>query len=157
LGYHSNQYQNQRRYNQRRNLRAVVPIALLQDSVFNELFELAEIANFSPIEQVSYQNRLNYCRDLNNLVDTSHQEGWAEGKAEGIEEGIEEGERRERSRLLERQRSLMLRQLTRTLGDRPIEIQDRVTALSVEELEQLGEAFFDFSELHNLIEWLNRQ
>ncbi|MEO1095084.1 MAG: Rpn family recombination-promoting nuclease/putative transposase [Cyanobacteria bacterium J06638_28] len=59
----------------------------LQEAVFNQLFEVAEIANFSPVEQDSYQNSLKYYRDLNNVVDTS----WQEGKAEGIQEGLETG------------------------------------------------------------------
>jgi predicted transposase/invertase (TIGR01784 family) len=132
----------------------------LQGAIFNELFDVAEIANFSPDEQQGYQNSLKYYRDLNNVVNTSRQEGKAEGKAEGIEEGraegIEEGQKRERSRLLKRQRSLLLRQLSRTLGELPIGVQDQVIQLSAENLEQLSELFLDFSELDNLIEWLNR-
>ena len=47
---------------------------LLQDSIFSKLFKVAEIANFSRIEQDSYQNSLKYYRDMNNVVNTSRQE-----------------------------------------------------------------------------------
>lgn len=59
----------------------------LQDEIFDQLFEVAEIANISPVEQDSYQDSLKYYRDLNNVVDTF----WQEGKAEGIQEGLERG------------------------------------------------------------------
>ncbi|NJN22686.1 MAG: hypothetical protein HC812_17810 [Leptolyngbya sp. RL_3_1] len=63
----------------------------LQEDIFNQLFEVAEVANFSPVEQDSYQESLKYYRDLNNVVDTSWQEGKAEGRAEGKAEGRAEG------------------------------------------------------------------
>jgi len=51
----------------------------LRGSLFDQLFSVAEIANFSPIEQETYENSLKYYRDLNNVVDTSRQEGRQEG------------------------------------------------------------------------------
>ncbi|WP_121971227.1 Rpn family recombination-promoting nuclease/putative transposase [Leptolyngbya sp. BC1307] len=51
-----------------------------QDAVFLQLFEIAEISNFSPREQESYQSSLKYYRDLNNVIDTSRQEGIEEGR-----------------------------------------------------------------------------
>lgn len=54
-----------------------------QDPIFLQLFEIAEIANFTRVEQDSYQDSLKYYRDLNNVVDTSRMEGRAEGRAEG--------------------------------------------------------------------------
>jgi len=118
----------------------------LQDNIFNELFEVAEIANFSSAEQESYQSSLKYYRDLNNVVDTSRQEGRAEG--------IEEGREAERARLLERQRSLVLRLLTRTLGELPLGLQTSVGQLSIEQLEALNEALLDFDGVDDLTAWL---
>jgi hypothetical protein len=45
------------------------PPQKLQEGVFNQLFQLAEIAQFSPDEQKAYQNSLKYYRDLNNVVE----------------------------------------------------------------------------------------
>ncbi|MEL6383005.1 MAG: PD-(D/E)XK nuclease family transposase [Cyanobacteria bacterium J06626_18] len=70
----------------------------LQESVFGQLFEVAEIANFSSSEQETYLDSLKYYRDLNNVVSTSRQEGHQEGRVEGT-------------------KSLVLRLLTRKLGD----------------------------------------
>jgi predicted transposase/invertase (TIGR01784 family) len=71
----------------------------LQEEVFNELFMIAEIANFSSAEQRGYQDSLKYYRDLNNVVTTAKQEGQiegrelgrVEGRAEGLVEGVAQG------------------------------------------------------------------
>lgn len=55
----------------------------LQEDVFEQLFETARIANFSPTERESYHNSLKHYRDLQNVVATSRQEGWQEGRQEG--------------------------------------------------------------------------
>jgi predicted transposase/invertase (TIGR01784 family) len=66
---------------------------------------------------------------------------------EGREEGREEGLRRERT--------LVLRQLTRKLGELPQEMSDRINNLSIEQIENLGEALLDFQEMTDLEAWLN--
>lgn len=90
-----------------------------QDSVFLQLFEVAEIANFSPAEQDSYQSSLKYYRDLNNVIDTSRGEGKAEGRAEGKAE-----------RSVEIAGSL--------LGKLPVETISETTGLSIAEIEKLS-------------------
>ncbi len=71
------------------------PPEALQEVVFERLFEISEIANFSAVEQEAYENSLKYYRDLQNVVATSREEGIEEGIAKGIEkgrlEGIQEG------------------------------------------------------------------
>lgn len=54
----------------------------LQERVFKRLFEAAEIAKFSPEEREAYEKSLKYYRDLNNIIDTSKQEGREERSAE---------------------------------------------------------------------------
>ncbi|NEQ69484.1 MAG: Rpn family recombination-promoting nuclease/putative transposase [Symploca sp. SIO2D2] len=67
------------------------PPEALQEVVFERLFEISEIANFSPVEQEAYENSLKYYRDLQNVVATSREEGVEEGIARGIEQGRQEG------------------------------------------------------------------
>ena len=142
------------------------PPPTLQESIFLQLFEVAEIANFSWAEQESYQNSLKHFRDLNNVVDTSRQEGLAEGlvrgreeglmrgreeglvrgREEGREEGVQMGAEQERVRLVDRQRALLSRQLSRHFGELPEEVQTQVHQLSLEALEALGEVFLEFAE-----------
>jgi predicted transposase/invertase (TIGR01784 family) len=119
----------------------------LQDGIFNELFEAAEIANFSTDEQNSYQSSLKYYRDLNNVVNTAHEAG--------IEAGIERGIEIERARMVEYQRSLTLRLLERSLGALPDNLQTQINQLSLAQLEQLEEVMLDFTQIDDAINWLN--
>ena len=93
-----------------------------QDAVFLQLFKIAEISNFTPAEQDSYQSSLKYYRDLNNVIDTSRQEGIEEG----IERGIEQGRKAEKVAIA---RAL--------LSKLPDETISQTTGLSIAEVEQL--------------------
>jgi hypothetical protein len=70
-------------------------------------------------------------------------QAYLEWEQKTIEQGIEAGER-----------SLILKQLTRKLGDIPAETRSQVNSLSVTQLEDLGEALFDFSGADDLANWL---
>ncbi|MGB0560872.1 MAG: Rpn family recombination-promoting nuclease/putative transposase [Spirulinaceae cyanobacterium] len=143
---------------------------LLQDSIFNQLFDVAEIANFSPTEQDSYHNSLKYYRDMNNVVETSRKEGLAEGRAEGRkkglaeglaegraegrEKGLAEGRAKERELALERQRSLLLRQLSRKFDPLADTLQAQVNMLVESDLDELGELLFELETVEVLQVWL---
>ena len=53
----------------------------LQERVFEKLFEVAEIAKFTPDQVLSYEDSLKYYRDMKNSLDTAFDEG--------IEKGLE--------------------------------------------------------------------
>ena len=57
----------------------------LREGIFEKLFEVAEIARFSPSEVLAYEDSLKSYRDLKNSLDTA----FAEGVEEGMEKGIE--------------------------------------------------------------------
>ena len=63
----------------------------LRDRVFKKLFEVAEIAKFTPTERAAYEESLKYYRDIKNVVDTSREEGLEEGLQQGREEGLQKG------------------------------------------------------------------
>ena len=119
------------------------PPESLQETAFNELFEVAAIANFSRTEQDSYHNSLKYYRDMNNVVDTARQEG----EKKGIEKGREEGRLSERSLML-------LRLLPRTVGELSDDLKTQINQLSIEKLDALTELFLDFTDLNDLVNWL---
>jgi predicted transposase/invertase (TIGR01784 family) len=74
-----------------------------------------------------------------------YQEAKAEGRAEGKAEGkAEEG------------RSLVVRILTRKLGNLSPRSLDRVNSLSIERIEALGEALLDFTTIADLEAWLSQ-
>lgn len=52
---------------------------------------------------------------------------------------------------------LVIRQLNRRIGEVDISLIERVQRLSIEQLENLGEALLDFSEVADLEAWLNQQ
>lgn len=53
--------------------------------------------------------------------------------------------------------SLILRLLNCRLGGVAPDLEARIRGLSVEKLEDLGEALLDFSEVTDLVDWLDRQ
>jgi len=63
----------------------------LQEKIFSQLFEQAEIAQYTPAEFKQYEDSLKYYRDLKNTVDTAHYEGKIEGMIEGEIKGKKEG------------------------------------------------------------------
>jgi predicted transposase YdaD len=68
-----------------------------------------------------------------------------------LHEGEQVGE--QRGALREGQ-SLILRLLTRRIGDMSPEIRSQVQSLPLDKLEALGEALLDFSEPEDLVKWL---
>ena len=63
----------------------------LRESLFEKLFETAEIAKFSPEQLTSYEDSLKVYRDIKNSIDTAREEGREEGIEIGVEKGIEIG------------------------------------------------------------------
>jgi Domain of unknown function (DUF4351) len=66
------------------------------------------------------------------------------------------GEARGEARGEDREARLILRQLDRRVGNISIELQERVKSLSLERLEDLGEALLDFTNLADLEAWLGQ-
>ena len=59
-------------------------------------------------------------------------------------------------RVIQREQQLILRQLTRRLGNLTPDLTERVQKLPVEQLEALGEALLDFNEPEELVAWLEQ-
>jgi hypothetical protein len=64
-----------------------------------------------------------------------------------------EQQTQERSRK-EGERSLVLRQLNRRVGAIPNAALEQINALPIEQLEALGEALLDFTNIADLSQWL---
>ncbi|MEI6330869.1 MAG: Rpn family recombination-promoting nuclease/putative transposase [Pseudanabaena sp. ELA645] len=103
----------------------------LQENVFMQLFEVARITNFSPVEREAYENSLKYYRDMNGVIETAREEGVQDGKS-----------------------SLLLKQLSRKFGTIPDEIKVPLRKLTPELLDVLSEALFDLESLEDLHNWL---
>jgi predicted transposase YdaD len=70
---------------------------------------------------------------------------------EGIEQGIEQGVQRGRKAEL---LTVSRRLLTRRLGGLEPEFEERLARLSIPQLEDLTEALLDFSNVADLVSWL---
>jgi hypothetical protein len=73
------------------------------------------------------------------------------GFERGIQEGIQQGEQRGRQ---EEGCNFVFRQLTRRLGQITSQQEIQIRALSLSQLEDLGEALLDFTQPSDLEEWL---
>ncbi|MDB9310664.1 Rpn family recombination-promoting nuclease/putative transposase [Aphanizomenon sp. CS-733/32] len=74
----------------------------------------------------------------------------------GEEKGRKEGEKRgeQRGRELGEQRTI-IRQLTRRFGELDSSLVDRIKTLNIENLDNLADALLDFSNINDLVNWLN--
>jgi predicted transposase/invertase (TIGR01784 family) len=99
----------------------------LQENVFIQLFEVAQITNFSQEERDTYENSLKYYRDMKGVIETAREEGM---------------------------RSLLLKQLSRKLGTVTDEIKVLLPQLEQEQLDALSDVLFDLESLEDLHNWL---
>jgi predicted transposase/invertase (TIGR01784 family) len=77
-----------------------------------------------------------------------YQDARAEGRTEGETIGLERGR-------TEGEQLLVLKQLTRKLGAINPEVRSRVNGLAINRLEALGEDLLDFTQMSDLVAWLN--
>ena len=113
-----------------------------------EIIEMIETIVVYKFPQLSWQE-VEAMFGLSELKQTrvyqqGREEGIEQGREEGIEQGREEGER-----------ALILRLLNRRLSEVSEAERLQIEALSVEQLEVLGEALLDFSSGDDLREWLS--
>ncbi len=87
--------------------------------MFTRLFELAEIAQYTPTERREYEASVKNYWDFYSTIDTAHSKGMAEGIAQGMEEANAANARK-----------------MRQLG-LPIETIAEVTGLSADEITAL--------------------
>jgi predicted transposase YdaD len=55
-----------------------------------------------------------------------------------------------------REQALILRQLKRRVGNVSIDLETQIKTLPLDRLEELGEALLDFSQMTDLVAWLNQ-
>jgi predicted transposase/invertase (TIGR01784 family) len=111
-----------------------------------EMIETIVVYKFPSLSREEIENMLG----LSELRQTKvYQEALEEGEQIGEQRGRTEGR-------TEEARSLILRLLARRVGTLPATAEAQVQALALPELEALGEALLDFSEVNDLLAWLDR-
>lgn len=94
------------------------------------------------IRQIFREGMMRESVIVQEILEEGRQEGRQQGRQEGIQQGIQqEG------------RSLILRLLTRKVGEISESWQQRISNLSLEQLENLGEALLDFQSFADLEAW----
>ncbi len=78
------------------------------------------------------------------------QQGLQKGLQQGLRQGKQQGKRQEAA-------LLVLRLLTRKVGQLEPELHKRIQRLSLTRLEALGEALLDFATMEDLLHWLEQQ
>ncbi len=87
-----------------------------------------------------------YQRDREQAKEEGIQQGIQQGRQQGIQQGRQQGEQ-----------YLILRLLNRRIGEIDASLIEQIKGLSIEQLENLGEALLDFSSVNDLEIWLNQQ
>jgi len=94
------------------------------------------------IRQLEEETRMPYITSVERL-------GIEQGIEQGMQRGIEQGMQREGA-------TLVLRLLNRRLGQVTTSVEKQIRQLSVEQLEDLGEALLDFENEADLLHWLSQ-
>jgi len=79
------------------------------------------------------------------------QQGILEGLQQGLQQGLEQLQER-----IDRDKELIIRQLTKKLGVINADLQTQVKALNIDNLETLAEDFLDFNSIEDLQQWLSK-
>ncbi len=125
--------------------------ARLQKFIFEKVFKIAEILNYSPEEKVQYEESLKYYRDYENTMDLKYEKGVQKGEEIGRQKGEEIGRQkgeeigrqkgeeigRQKGEEIGRQKGLFL--TAKNMKKEGIEssIISKITGLSIEIIEKL--------------------
>ena len=123
-------------------VRSIRPAAL-RDKIFDRLFQVAEIAKFTPLELKEYEDSLKVYRDLKNSLDHAEEKGYVKGHEEGHAEGLVEGRAEGHAEGLEEglakglaEGIIMTAKKFKSMGVETAVIQ-KATGLTAEEIEAL--------------------
>ena len=120
------------------NTLETVPEKMGEVPEIQKAFRIANVANLSLQELEDLDKQQMFLEDQRGAI--------LKGREEGLQQGLQQG-----------QVGLILRQLERRLGTISSDIQSRIRQLSLEQLENLGEAVLDFTSAADLTAWLQAQ
>ncbi|MCA2726863.1 MULTISPECIES: DUF4351 domain-containing protein [unclassified Microcystis] len=124
--------------------------------------------NLNPVEEIQFQEEISTFSQpvqegvmqittswMRQGIEQGIEQGIKRGIEQGIEQGIGQGIELGIGQGIEREKTLILRQLKRKLGEINLSLETKIMQLSIDNVEALGEALFDFSTVEDLINWLN--
>jgi hypothetical protein len=93
------------------------------------------------LQQEKQQSRQEGLQEgLQKGLQKGRQEGWRDGRQDGLQKGLQKGEKQ-----------LLKRQLTKRFGVLPPDIDDRLRALTTQQLEAAGERIFDAASVDDVL------
>ncbi|MEG4960796.1 MULTISPECIES: Rpn family recombination-promoting nuclease/putative transposase [unclassified Microcoleus] len=116
----------------------------------NKAFAIASKANLNRDELEDLERQEVYIQDRRGAISKAVRIGTEKGRKEGREEGREEG-------IKTGQIALIIRLLERRVGAVTPEVQTQIGELSIDQLENLGEALLNFNDISDLTAWLQTQ
>ncbi|NJO79182.1 MAG: DUF4351 domain-containing protein [Cyanobacteria bacterium RM1_2_2] len=113
---------------------------------------MVESVRVAAVTQIALEDRASVKAEFGR-IEPSKQEGVIEIVTSWMEQGIRQGQAEGSQREAQ---SFALRLLRRKFGEIASELEHQVRALSVTQLEELGEATLDFSTIADVVAWLER-
>jgi predicted transposase/invertase (TIGR01784 family) len=107
----------------------------LREGIFERLFEVAEIARFTPEEVRTYEDSVKAYRDLKNSMDTAREEGEKIGEAKGLIKGLVKGKKEGKKEGRKEEKIEVAKKLKKR-GYDILEIVE-ITGLTREEIEEI--------------------
>lgn len=119
-------------------------LSLPDGRVIMELISTIMVYKFNNLTRDEVDTMLGIQLEQTRVYQDAKAEGEMIGEVRGLERGRSEGEQ-----------VLVLKQLTRKLGAINPEIKVRVNSLNIERIESLGEDLLDFTQISDLVAWLD--
>ena len=116
-----------------------IPAEMSELPQIRRAFEIANEVNLTSQESDTLQKQEFFVQDMQSLVEEAREEGREEARQEARQEG---------------QVGLIMRLLSRRLGQINPDIESRIRQLPIDKLENLAEAMLDFSKTEDLTTWL---
>jgi predicted transposase/invertase (TIGR01784 family) len=110
-------------------------------------FQIANDTNLSQKDLDELQKQESWIQDQQGAIDLAAQQALERGIEQGIEQGIERGMERGKSELI-------VRNMRRLIGEISPDIQTQICELNLENLDNLGDAMFNFESVSDLLTWL---
>jgi predicted transposase/invertase (TIGR01784 family) len=121
----------------------------LQDGrVIMDLISVIMVYKFNNLSRDEVDAMLGIELQQTRVYQDARAEGRNEGEVIGEVRGLERGR-------TEGEQALVLRLLTRKLGQIAPDVRARVNSLTIDRIESLGEALLDFTQMGDLLTWLD--
>jgi predicted transposase/invertase (TIGR01784 family) len=120
----------------------IVPETMESVPEIQKAFTIANRSALSREELAELENEEIYIQDRRGAISKAVKQGREQGRQEGIKAG---------------QLALIIRLLERRIGAVDSEVDSQIQQLSIDQLENLGEALLNFKDISDLTTWLQTQ